>query len=50
MVEYCGRDYLVDVLTSSGLLLHVRTQKRVTAGERLRLALPPERVLVFPPE
>jgi putative spermidine/putrescine transport system ATP-binding protein len=50
IVEYCGRDYLVDVLTSSGLLLHVRTQKRVTAGERLRLALPAERVLVFPPE
>lgn len=50
MVEYCGRDYLVDVLTSSGLLLHVRTQKRVTAGERLRLALPAERVLVFPSE
>jgi putative spermidine/putrescine transport system ATP-binding protein len=50
IVEYCGRDYLVDVLTSSGLLLHVRTQKRVVAGENLRLALPAERVLVFPPE
>ena len=50
IVEYCGRDYLVDVLTSSGLLLHVRTQKRVVTGEKLRLALPAERVLVFPPE
>jgi putative spermidine/putrescine transport system ATP-binding protein len=50
IVEYCGRDYLVDVLTSSGQLLHVRTQKRVVAGEKLRLALPAERVLVFPPE
>jgi putative spermidine/putrescine transport system ATP-binding protein len=50
IVEYCGRDYLVDVLTSSGLLLHVRTQKRVVAGEKLRLVLPAERVLVFPPE
>jgi putative spermidine/putrescine transport system ATP-binding protein len=50
IVEYCGRDYLVDVLTSFGLLLHVRTQKRVVAGDRLRLALPAERVLVFPPE
>jgi putative spermidine/putrescine transport system ATP-binding protein len=50
IVEYCGRDYLVDVLASSGLLLHVRTQKRVVAGERLRLAIPAERVLVFSPE
>lgn len=50
IVEYCGRDYLVDVLTASGLLLHVRTQKRVVAGNRLRLTLPAERVLVFPPE
>ena len=50
IVEYCGRDYLVDVVTSAGLLLHVRTQKRVVAGERLRLAIPAERVLVFPPE
>ena len=50
IVEYCGRDYLVDVLTSSGLLLHVRTHKRVVTGERLRLALPAERVLVFSPE
>ena len=50
IVEYCGRDYLVEVLTSSGLLLHVRTQKRVVAGDRLRLVLPAERVLVFPPE
>jgi putative spermidine/putrescine transport system ATP-binding protein len=50
IVEYCGRDYLVDVLTSSGLLLHVRTQKRVVAGDSLRLALPAERVLVFLPQ
>jgi putative spermidine/putrescine transport system ATP-binding protein len=50
IVEYCGRDYLVDVLTSSGLLLNVRTQKRVVAGDSLRLALPAERVLVFSPE
>ncbi|MBV8278636.1 MAG: ABC transporter ATP-binding protein [Verrucomicrobia bacterium] len=50
IVEYCGRDYLVDVLTSSGLLLHVRTPRRVVAGERLRLEVPTERVLVFFPE
>jgi putative spermidine/putrescine transport system ATP-binding protein len=50
MVEYCGREYLVDVLTASGLLLRVRTQRRVVLGDRLRLAIPAERVLVFSPE
>ena len=50
IVEYCGRDYLVDVLTSSGLLLHVRTPRRVAPGEKLRLDVPSERVLVFSPE
>ncbi|MBV8586052.1 MAG: ABC transporter ATP-binding protein, partial [Verrucomicrobia bacterium] len=50
MVEYCGRDYLVDVATSAGLLLHVRTPKRVAPGDAVRLRVPVERVLVFPPE
>jgi putative spermidine/putrescine transport system ATP-binding protein len=50
IVEYCGREYLVDVLTASGLLLHVRTQRRVLAGDKLRLTIPAERVLVFSPE
>jgi putative spermidine/putrescine transport system ATP-binding protein len=50
IVEYCGRDYLVDVLTSSGLQLHVRTLRRVAPGEKLRLDVPADRVLVFSPE
>ena len=50
IVEYCGRDYLVDVSTSAGVLLHVRTPKRVAPGDGLRLRVPVERVLVFPPE
>jgi putative spermidine/putrescine transport system ATP-binding protein len=50
IVEYCGRDYLVDVSTSAGLLLHVRTPTRVAPGESLRLDVPAERVLVFSPE
>ncbi|MBV8586793.1 MAG: ABC transporter ATP-binding protein [Verrucomicrobia bacterium] len=50
MVEYCGRDYLVDVSTSAGVLLHVRTPKRVAPGDAVRLRVPVERVLVFPPE
>jgi putative spermidine/putrescine transport system ATP-binding protein len=50
IVEYCGRDYLVDVSTASGLLLHVRTPRRVVTGESLRLDVPAERVLAFSPE
>jgi putative spermidine/putrescine transport system ATP-binding protein len=50
IVEYCGRDYLVDVSTSAGLLLHVRTPRRVSPGDGLRLKVPAERVLVFSPE
>jgi len=50
IVEYGGRDYLVDVSTESGLLFHARTPRRVAAGERLRLTIPTERVLVFFPE
>ena len=50
IVEYCGRDYLVDVSTSAGLLLHVRTPKRVAPGDSVRLEIPAERVLVFSPE
>jgi putative spermidine/putrescine transport system ATP-binding protein len=50
IVEYGGRDYLVDVSTESGLLFHARTPRRVAAGERLRLTIPTERVLVFSPE
>jgi ABC-type sugar transport system ATPase subunit len=50
IVEYCGRDYLVDVLTESGALLHARTSRRVAAGEWLRLQVSPDRVLTFSPE
>ena len=49
IVEYCGRDYLVDVLAESGVLLHARTPRRIVTGDRLRLAVPPERVLTFSP-
>jgi putative spermidine/putrescine transport system ATP-binding protein len=47
IVEYCGRDYLVDVATSSGLLLHARTPSRVEPGARVHLEVPAERVLAF---
>jgi putative spermidine/putrescine transport system ATP-binding protein len=47
IVEYCGSDYQVDISTEAGLLLHARTARRVMPGERLRLEVPAERVLVF---
>jgi putative spermidine/putrescine transport system ATP-binding protein len=47
IVEYCGRDYLVDVAAASGLLLHARTQRRVQPGARVHLEVPAERVLAF---
>jgi putative spermidine/putrescine transport system ATP-binding protein len=50
IVEYCGRDYLVDVLTESGVLLHARTPQRVATGDWLRLEVSPDRVLTFSPE
>ncbi|HET9764777.1 MAG TPA: ABC transporter ATP-binding protein [Casimicrobiaceae bacterium] len=47
-VEYGGRDSLVDVVTSDGTRLHVRTHVPVSVGEAVRLHVPPERALVYP--
>jgi putative spermidine/putrescine transport system ATP-binding protein len=49
-VEYCGRDYLVDLVTETGLRLHARSQRRVSPGETLRCSAAPDRVLVYPAE
>ena len=48
MVEYGGRDSLVDVITSDGTRLHVRTHLPVAVGDSVRLHVPPERALVYP--
>jgi len=48
-VEYCGRDYLVDVVTPVGTL-YLRTDRRVSRDETVQLSILPERVLVFPPD
>ena len=48
--EYCGRDSLVDLAVADGVRLHVRTDLPVSAGDRLYVTAPPERVLVYPPE
>jgi len=49
-VEYCGRDSLVDVVTASGTLLHVRAPGTPTLGENVHVQVPVERVLVYPSE
>jgi putative spermidine/putrescine transport system ATP-binding protein len=46
-VEYCGRDYLVDVVTSAGTF-YLRSERRVSPDETVDLSIAPERVLVFP--
>ncbi len=49
-VEYCGRDSLLDVVTASGTVLHVRATGNVAMGEAVRVHVPVERVLVYPGE
>jgi putative spermidine/putrescine transport system ATP-binding protein len=49
-VEYCGRDYLVDLVTETGLHLHARSLRRVAPGEILRCSAAHDRVLVYPAE
>ena len=49
-VEYCGRDSLVDVVTASGTLLHVRTPVHLALDESVRVHVPVERALVYPSE
>jgi len=47
-VEYGGRDSLVDVVTSDGTRLHVRTHVPLAVGDNVRVHVPPERALVYP--
>ena len=47
-VEYGGRDSLIDVVTRSGALLHVRSHAPVVIGEEVRVHVPVERALVYP--
>ena len=47
-VEYCGRDALLDVVTPSGTVLHVRGAVTIRRGDVVRVHVPPERVLVYP--
>ncbi|MFO1308102.1 MAG: ABC transporter ATP-binding protein [Burkholderiales bacterium] len=49
-VEYSGRDALLDVVTASGAVLHVRGPVSIRRGDDVRVHVPPERVLVYRPE
>jgi putative spermidine/putrescine transport system ATP-binding protein len=48
IVEYGGRDSLIDVVTADGTRLHVRTPIPVAVGDSIRLHVAPERALVYP--
>ena len=47
-VEYCGHDNIVDVRTSSGLPLIVRTTARLQNGESVVLSVDPDKALAYP--
>jgi hypothetical protein len=47
-VEYCGRDSLLDVVTPSGTLLHVRGPVATALNDTVRVYVPVERALVYP--
>jgi putative spermidine/putrescine transport system ATP-binding protein len=47
-VEYSGRDSLLDVVTSSGTVLHVRGPVTIKPGDAIRVHVPVDRALVYP--
>ena len=47
-IEYSGRDSLLDVRTASGIRLHVRSEAPASLGQRVRLTVPVDRVLLYP--
>jgi putative spermidine/putrescine transport system ATP-binding protein len=47
-VEYCGRDALLDVLSPSGAVLHVRGPVTIRPGDAIHVHVPVERTLVYP--
>jgi putative spermidine/putrescine transport system ATP-binding protein len=49
-VEYAGRDALLDIVTPSGTVLHVRGAVNIKRGDAVRVHVPVERALVYPSE
>ncbi|MFF5227766.1 ABC transporter ATP-binding protein [Dactylosporangium sp. NPDC000521] len=48
VVEYQGRELAVEVVTDAGQRLHLRTADRPAPGDKIRLAVDPSSLLVFP--
>jgi putative spermidine/putrescine transport system ATP-binding protein len=48
VVEYQGRELAVEARTASGKALHLRTDQRLAPGDRVGLAIDPQRLLVYP--
>jgi putative spermidine/putrescine transport system ATP-binding protein len=48
VVEYQGRELAVDARTTAGRALHLRTDQRLAPGDRVTLAIDPQRLLVYP--
>ena len=46
-LEYGGRDSLVDIVTASGVRLHVRSAAPVRVGENVRASVPVARLLFY---
>ena len=48
VVEYHGREVLVEARMPGGEALYFRTEKRLAPGDKTTVAVPPERVLIYP--
>jgi putative spermidine/putrescine transport system ATP-binding protein len=48
VVEYHGREILVLARLPAGEALYIRTEERCVAGDSIVVAVPPERVLIYP--
>ena len=47
-MEYQGREVAVEAVTEAGQRLHLRAAERPAPGDKVRLAVDPAALLVFP--
>ncbi|BAL87511.1 putative ABC transporter ATP-binding protein [Actinoplanes missouriensis 431] len=48
VVEYQGREFTVEARTADGLVLHLRTGRRLAVGDPVKIGFPADRLLIFP--
>lgn len=48
LVEYCGRDWLADLIQPDGSVVLARSTQRLSPGEQVRFTVPADRLRVFP--